>query len=32
MHMYFLPAVCLCTVYMPGAQGDQKRITDPLEL
>lgn len=26
-----LPA-CLCTMYMPDALGDQKRVSDPLEL
>ena len=24
--------VCLCTTYMPGAYGVQKRVLDPLEL
>lgn len=27
-----LPAVCLCIVYMPGTQGDQKRTSHFLEL
>lgn len=32
MHTYVLPLPCLFTMCMPGAQGSQKRASDPLEL
>jgi hypothetical protein len=24
--------MCLCTLFLPGALGDQKKVSDPLEL
>lgn len=32
MHVCALPTCMLCTAYMPGAYGIQKRIVNPLEL